>query len=72
MTVQMGLDKVQSYFGMREISLCKDPSNTVRPCLNNQFRFLAGFLDQVTAFTISFWKSSHLARLGTTQNSLHQ
>ena len=46
MTVTMGADSVGSYFGMREISLCKDPKGTARPCVNGKFRFLAGFLDQ--------------------------
>jgi len=46
MTVTYGADTVGSYFGMREVSLCKDPSGTNRPCINGKYRFLAGFLDQ--------------------------
>jgi beta-galactosidase/beta-glucuronidase len=49
LTVQYGDDIVGSYFGMREISLCKDTDGVQRPCINGEWRFLAGFLDQ------SYW-----------------
>ena len=38
-------DTVDSYFGMREVSLCV-VSGVQRPCINGKWRFLAGFLDQ--------------------------
>jgi len=49
MTVTYGSDVVGSYFGMREVSLCKDPELVTRPCINQKYRFLSGVLDQ------SYW-----------------
>jgi len=40
------LDEVDSYFGMRKISLGKDAKGTTRMMLNNKFVFQFGFLDQ--------------------------
>jgi hypothetical protein len=40
------VDTVQSYFGMRKISLGKDPKGITRLLLNNRFVFQAGPLDQ--------------------------
>ena len=40
------LDKVESYFGMRKISLGKDPNGITRLMLNNQPYFQFGPLDQ--------------------------
>lgn len=44
-----GTDAVDSYFGMREVALCKDAGGVNRPCLNGEYRFLSGVLDQ------SYW-----------------
>ena len=44
-----GTDAVRSYFGMREVSLCKDAGGINRPCINGEYRFLSGVLDQ------SYW-----------------
>lgn len=41
-------DTVTSYFGMREVTLCA-VRGVQRPCINGEWRFLAGFLDQ------SYW-----------------
>ena len=49
LTVAFGGDHVESYFGMREVTVCKDPSGVVRPCINGKYRFLTGVLDQ------SYW-----------------
>ena len=38
-------DSVTSYFGMRQITLCS-VGGVMRPCLNGEWRFLAGVLDQ--------------------------
>jgi beta-galactosidase/beta-glucuronidase len=40
------IDKVESYFGMRKISLGKDANGFLRLCLNNQPYFQFGPLDQ--------------------------
>ena len=40
-------DTVQSYFGMREVSLCA-VGGVRRPCINGEWRFLTGLLDQVS------------------------
>ena len=39
-------DEVESYFGMRKISLCKDEEGILRLCLNNKPLFQFGPLDQ--------------------------
>ena len=39
-------DTVGSYVGIREVSKCKDPGGVLRPCINGQYRFLVGVLDQ--------------------------
>ena len=39
----------RSYFGMRDVHVCKDASNTVRPGFSGSYRFLTGVLDQ------NFW-----------------
>ncbi len=39
-------DEVTSYFGMRKVSLAKDPAGILRPMINNQFVFQVGVLDQ--------------------------
>lgn len=39
-------DTVQSYFGMRKVSMAKDDKGFLRPMLNNQFVFQVGPLDQ--------------------------
>jgi len=44
--VAYGSDSVGSYFGMREVSVCTDPGGVVRPCINGEYRFLSGVLDQ--------------------------
>ena len=45
-----GADAVESYFGMREVTAGRDPTaNANRPCINAEYQFLAGVLDQ------SFW-----------------
>ena len=49
MSVSYGTDAVQSYFGMREVTLCRDASGVNRPCINGEYRFLSGVLDQ------SYW-----------------
>merc|ERR1719253_2228373 len=49
MTITYGSDVVGSYFGMREVSLCKDRALVRRPCINLEYRFLSGVLDQ------SYW-----------------
>ena len=40
------VDEVESYFGMRKISLGKDENGITRIMLNNEFVFQYGFLDQ--------------------------
>jgi beta-galactosidase/beta-glucuronidase len=40
------VDTVQSYFGLRKISIGKDEKGTTRILLNNQFVFQIGLLDQ--------------------------
>jgi len=40
------LDEVDSYFGMRKISVCKDDKGILRLCLNNKVLFQFGPLDQ--------------------------
>ncbi|MBI5833027.1 MAG: glycoside hydrolase family 2 [Armatimonadetes bacterium] len=40
------IDKVDSYFGMRSVSLGKDDKGVLRPMLNGKFIFQVGFLDQ--------------------------
>lgn len=44
--IQLGEDRVTSYFGMRKISTGKDDRGRLRPLLNNQPVFMAGPLDQ--------------------------
>lgn len=39
-------DEVTSYFGMRKVSVGKDPAGILRPMLNNKFYFQVGVLDQ--------------------------
>jgi len=45
-------DTVLSYFGMREVSLCRDSQGVTRPCINGEYRFLTGVLDQVTTLPV--------------------
>lgn len=46
-------DRVQSYFGMRKISLGHVPGETnPRILLNNLFVFQMGILDQVTSIAL--------------------
>ncbi|HWE03944.1 MAG TPA: glycoside hydrolase family 2 TIM barrel-domain containing protein [Tepidisphaeraceae bacterium] len=40
------IDAVESYFGMRKISMAKDDKGILRPMLNNTFVFQVGPLDQ--------------------------
>jgi hypothetical protein len=40
------VDQVQSYFGMRKVSIGKDPKGVTRMMLNNKFVFQVGPLDQ--------------------------
>ncbi|MBC7327572.1 glycoside hydrolase family 2 [bacterium] len=40
------IDNVESYFGMRKVSIGKDENGTIRILLNNKFIFQAGPLDQ--------------------------
>ena len=50
LTVRCGADAVESYFGMRTVSVGRDPTTGAnRPCINGEYRFLTGVLDQ------SFW-----------------
>ena len=49
LSVSYGSDTVGSYFGMREVSVGKDPQGNVRPCLSGSYRFLTGVLDQKCA-----------------------
>jgi len=44
--IELGDDRVTSYFGMRKISMAKDEKGKLRPMLNNKFIFMAGPLDQ--------------------------
>lgn len=44
--VTLAGDTVTSYFGMRKISIAKDPKGVTRMMLNNKFIFQIGFLDQ--------------------------
>ncbi len=46
LTIEIGEDRVESYFGMRKFSLGKDPKGRMRLCLNNQPLFQFGPLDQ--------------------------
>jgi len=46
LTVQLGNDKVTSYFGMRKISVAKDSKGVDRIMLNNKPYFNLGTLDQ--------------------------
>ncbi|WP_256001961.1 glycoside hydrolase family 2 protein [Pedobacter deserti] len=46
LTVQLGGDKVSSYFGMRKISVAKDAKGVDRIMLNNKPYFNLGTLDQ--------------------------
>ena len=45
-SVTYGSDVVHGYFGMREVTLCRDHGGVNRPCINGQYRFLSGVLDQ--------------------------
>ncbi len=45
-TVQVGDDKVESYFAMRKFSITKDENNIPRFALNNKPIFMNGILDQ--------------------------
>jgi len=61
-------DRVQSYFGMRKISLGKVPGESnPRIMLNNMFLFQMGVLDQVSTpahkLTYDVWHWSGLAFL---------
>lgn len=40
------VDRVESYFGMRKISMKRDASGTLRIALNNEIQFQLGLLDQ--------------------------
>lgn len=56
------VDHVVGYFGLRSFRVGKEHANagaTTRPLLNGEFKFLAGWLDQVSAFTSSFLLSLH-------------
>ncbi|MDP6119312.1 MAG: sulfatase-like hydrolase/transferase [Planctomycetota bacterium] len=44
--IELGEDRVSSYFGMRKISMGKDEKGHLRPLLNNKPIFMAGPLDQ--------------------------
>jgi hypothetical protein len=44
--IELGDDRVSSYFGMRKISLGPDEQGHLRPLLNNEPVFMAGPLDQ--------------------------
>jgi hypothetical protein len=44
--IELGEDRVTSYFGMRKISMAKDDKGRLRPMLNNKPVFMAGPLDQ--------------------------
>ena len=58
LSVSYGSDTVGSYFGMREVSVGKDPQGNVRPCLSGSYRFLTGVLDQKCAISqLLFWFS---------------
>ena len=46
LTVVIGEDRVESYFGLRKFSIGKDPQGQMRLCLNNQPLFQYGPLDQ--------------------------
>ncbi|HVW94410.1 MAG TPA: glycoside hydrolase family 2 TIM barrel-domain containing protein [Mucilaginibacter sp.] len=46
LTVTMGDDQVESYFGMRKISIGKDEKGVDRILLNNKFTYNLGTLDQ--------------------------
>jgi beta-galactosidase/beta-glucuronidase len=46
LTIEVGEDRVESYFGMRKFSLGKDSQGRTRLCLNNQPLFQYGPLDQ--------------------------
>ena len=47
-------DRVQAYFGMREVSLGPvGPGGHPRPLINGEFVFQIGMLDQVTADSLS-------------------
>jgi beta-galactosidase/beta-glucuronidase len=46
LVVEVGEDRVESYFGMRKFSLGKDSQGRTRLCLNNQPFFQFGPLDQ--------------------------
>ena len=49
-------DSVTSYFGMRQITLCS-VGGVTRPCLNGEWRFLAGVLDQ------SWWPDGQVTHM---------
>eukprot|EP01043_Picozoa_sp_COSAG02_P058408 COSAG02_NODE_7264_length_3090_cov_6.208960_3_plen_43_part_00 len=42
MSVSYGSDVVGSYFGMRDVHLCKDQNNIIRPGFTGSYRFLSG------------------------------
>ena len=46
LTVEVGQDRVESYFGMRKFSIGKDSQGRTRLCLNNRPLFQFGLLDQ--------------------------
>ena len=46
LTIRLGADLVQSYFGMRKFSVAPDPNGTPRLFLNNRPYFHNGLLDQ--------------------------
>lgn len=46
MTVKMGMDKVESYFAMRKISVSKEKGGVAKVYLNNEPYFQNGLLDQ--------------------------
>lgn len=46
LTIQMGEDRVSTYFGMRKFSVQKDKEGFPRLCLNNKPYFFWGVLDQ--------------------------
>eukprot|EP01047_Picozoa_sp_COSAG01_P005482 COSAG01_NODE_188_length_22632_cov_15.284915_9_plen_1110_part_00 len=74
-------DKVGSYFGMREVSLCRDANGTNRPCINGEYRFLSGVLDQswwpdgqytAPGDDALLWDLQAMQRLGLNMVRLHQ
>ena len=53
-TVIMGEDRIESYFGMRKVSVGRDKRGLLRFCLNNKPFFFNGVLDQ------GYWPESLL------------